>query len=511
MNFTTLFAGGAVLGFVSACWSHIKNFAWKMLNYLVVHVYIDSTSRVTLMSHLLKKYNKSPIHDHSYFYKVEWQKLDDITFRGMVPYERFLSDLVFWDGWYPIFMTKEDGNSKSSCVSFIRGTIDFDKVLAAAFQERNNIILEKRKNEKRKNTRYHIHHVPEAPANPGKNKVVSEDDDTDSLGLPWYQCGSRRLIYHDRDTLGINSTNTNSRLENLIFPDHIVKLQEEIKLWVNSEKAYNKFGLPWKRGWLLYGPPGTGKTALTRAFAEAYDLPVFSFNLSRLTNDTLMSAWSAMQSSTPCIALFEDFDNVFHLRKNISAGTFQQPTGKRGLPGSEKGKPDDDPEQNPMGPQFGYRELLTFDCFLNCLDGVEVSNGVFTIITTNDLSKIDPALGIPRETPDIHDVISTRPGRIDKVIELTYMHNPEKRIMAKRMLAAYPETLDEVLKFIDDFPDLKETPAQFQERCGQIALKCYLNDENNLTNTQTVLEEIAKKNAYYKGAMRASCEYIDPG
>ena len=30
-----------------------------------------------------------------------------------------------------------------------------------------------------------------------------------------------------------------------------------------------------------------------------------------------------------------------------------------------------------------------------------------------------------------------------------------------------------MLEFIDKFPDLQETPAQFQERCGQIALKCF--------------------------------------
>ncbi len=30
-----------------------------------------------------------------------------------------------------------------------------------------------------------------------------------------------------------------------------------------------------------------------------------------------------------------------------------------------------------------------------------------------------------------------------------------------------------MLDFVDRFPDLPETPAQFQERCAQIALKCF--------------------------------------
>ena len=30
-----------------------------------------------------------------------------------------------------------------------------------------------------------------------------------------------------------------------------------------------------------------------------------------------------------------------------------------------------------------------------------------------------------------------------------------------------------MLDFIDKFPDLPETPAQFQERCAQVALRCF--------------------------------------
>src|SRR5204863_3788660 len=83
---------------------------------------------------------------------------------------------------------------------------------------------------------------------------------------------------------------------------------------------------------------------------------------------------------------------------------------------------------------------LTFDCLLNCLDGVERSDGIFTIITTNDISKIDAALGQPRKLPDgAVEFISTRPGRIDKAVELTYMEVDDKKRMAKRILGEYPQ------------------------------------------------------------------------
>src|SRR5262249_25722361 len=50
--------------------------------------------------------------------------------------------------------------------------------------------------------------------------------------------------------------------------------------------------------------------------------------------------------------------------------------------------------------------------------------------------------------------------------------------MAKRILGEYPKAYQEMLEFIDRFPDLQETPAQFQERCGQIALKNFWNEQH---------------------------------
>jgi hypothetical protein len=48
--------------------------------------------------------------------------------------------------------------------------------------------------------------------------------------------------------------------------------------------------------------------------------------------------------------------------------------------------------------------------------------------------------------------------------------------MASRILGAYETHHLEMVEFIDKFPDLQETPAQFQERCAQIALKCFWKD-----------------------------------
>jgi hypothetical protein len=50
--------------------------------------------------------------------------------------------------------------------------------------------------------------------------------------------------------------------------------------------------------------------------------------------------------------------------------------------------------------------------------------------------------------------------------------------MARRILGAYEQECDAVLEFVDKFPDLEETPAQFQERCAQIALKCFWREKH---------------------------------
>ena len=65
----------------------------------------------------------------------------------------------------------------------------------------------------------------------------------------------------------------------------------------------------------------------------------------------------------------------------------------------------DDKRPRPAAPP------LTFDCLLNCLDGVERADGIFTIITTNDIGKIDPALGQPRKLPDGTHGVHLAPGR----------------------------------------------------------------------------------------------------
>lgn len=473
-----LLAGGAALGLVASMWGKLKGVAWRAVGLLVQRVEIPTESgHEAVVAYLIANHKRSRNYDK--MYGASWEYQRDGRY-GLVPYEVFGNrTLILWNGWFPFLFSNQveskaasgKGNNDSSgsgmkiysTLVFVRGTLDVEKLLREACQARNNISWAVEDQQTATKNRFCIHHVP--PRGEGENGWNSGSD-----GLAWYQQGNYRLLSHTPDQLGKARTNTGKALDHLIFPQRVKALIGEIELWRKSKEWYLEKGIPWKRGWLLYGPPGTGKTALARAFAEDLNMPIYVYNLAEMSNHDLIKAWTEMQTNTPCIALIEDIDNVFHGRENVvrRPGLFPMlpPVEKKDGDGGEaKGR-------GPLGPP------LTFDCLLNCLDGVERVDGIFTVISTNDLSKIDPALGLPRQLPDGQtEFISTRPGRIDKAVELTYMEPADKKRMAAKILGAYEVEHLEMVAFIDKFPDLPETPAQFQERCAQVALKCFWREQ----------------------------------
>jgi ATP-dependent 26S proteasome regulatory subunit len=107
------------------------------------------------------------------------------------------------------------------------------------------------------------------------------------------------------------------------------------------------------------------------------------------------------------------------------------------------------------------RDSLTFDCLLNTISGVKNGDGVLLCVTTNSITDLDPALGIPNGINDS----STRPGRIDRAVELVDMQEPERRKVANYILKDCSVDIEQLLKNTNG-----ETAAQFQSRCTSLAL-----------------------------------------
>jgi SpoVK/Ycf46/Vps4 family AAA+-type ATPase len=172
-----------------------------------------------------------------------------------------------------------------------------------------------------------------------------------------------------------------------------------------------------------YGPGALSARGNLRAIAEDFDLPVYVFDLATLHNDELRENWTSMLSKMPCIALIEDIDSIFDGRKTLQ----------------------------------GH---LTFDCLLNCLDGVERSDGLLTFITTNNPEKLDPAIG-----GGDPNSMTTRPGRIDHVVRTGPLCKEGRIFLASRILQDAPEQLVHKVVSAGD----GDTGAQFELRCVKAA------------------------------------------
>jgi SpoVK/Ycf46/Vps4 family AAA+-type ATPase len=218
--------------------------------------------------------------------------------------------------------------------------------------------------------------------------------------------------------------------------DSLLSLFKDLDFFIESKEWFNDRKITYKRGYLFYGVPGTGKSSIVRAIAEYYQIPLNVFDLGSCTNDDFRRQWArAENDSSVSIRLIEDIDAVYHGRENIT---------------------------NNDADSSG----VTFDCFLNTIDGVQKNNGSILILTTNDITKIDAALY--HETTDGQ---LSRPGRIDKVVEFGLIDDEGKRFIAKRILKGYEDKIEQIIA-----EDKSITPAQFENVCINYAIK-YFNAE----------------------------------
>ncbi len=412
-----LMAAGAALG---VFWSHIKSTFSYLSSFIFVEALVTELNVMPVRMYLKSEWKLMPAG--KYLYMSRLFAIRNGSNSSVVPF-RLPMFFAFRKGWRFIFVR---GHNEIYITS-IRGMIDFDSLVDEAL----DFYEDWSRSNPDKSSRYYVNKVY------GEEKFLSGADmmrvRSDNTGTSEQVHTSGGMFDVDvgidisfRYTLDEYLSNSREDpFESLYYSPSVMAYVKQARQWMEMREWYSERDIPWRRGWLLHGLPGSGKSSLSKAVAQMLGIPIYQYYLSTLTDNEFMREWDAM--SIPCMALLEDIDTVFHGRESQTE-----------------------------------HKSLSFDTVLNAISGVSSNNGVFLVVTTNNLDKIDPALGVSWST----NGISTRPGRIDSVIALDYMDETSRYKMANRILRDWPEEVPMLIQ-----QSQQVTSVQFQEMCIQRAFE----------------------------------------
>jgi hypothetical protein len=411
--------GGAAIGALAMLWGHVKS-AWAMAKSLVVTtIFLDPSDLTEAMAaYLWRNASKRPFGQPTYKTVYIFSKKENKYVSALFEKISKTGTTIFWKGWRPIIIHGGNGTSSRSSgqdepssdrqlqVSFLRGTFVADELLLEAMRWNHT-------SNSMGNGRFCVY-VMSVSSSGDDGLQYHSPRDIQPIA-PWRHL---RPVGHDYDDLG--ATAGPSAKRKLAMTDEMDEALAESRRWFKSKQWYVERGVPWRRGLLFEGPPGSGKSSMATAIGEDLDMPIYSIDLTGMSNREFREAWKRVLCQTPCVVLLEDMDIIFNGRQNMMLG---------------RDKP-----------------FVSFDCLLNSIDGAEGTDGILLVITTNDASKVDPAL-------------RDRPGRIDRIVKFGPLPEPVRRQIANRILSDLPDLADRAVREGDG-----EVGAAFTERCVRLAM-----------------------------------------
>ncbi len=470
MNFdnSNLLATGGLAALVVGLWQQIRTWFSYISGVAVIRGTFTGDVAAALMYYLRR--NTRVLPNGEYYYDGSLSLNPDLPGARIIPFKHLPSKLILFSNKFgPLFLHYRS----SHCVTItaIRGLTNFNRLVKESLVAYEGESFSSKKKKTPTAGHFIRHFIGDALTKRGLSDRLSSAPERGAEVVSNLSSDStidldpkldRSFLYPDIDIWKLRS---NDPFDGLFFEPEIMKYVEQAQRWLSMQDFYRARNISWRRGWMLYGPPGTGKSSLVAALAKKLDLPVFVFHLSTMSDNEFLNFFDSL--TWPCMILFEDFDNVFHGRKCLIPN----------LP-------------------------LSFDTVLNALSGVTTKNGMFVIITTNDLDAIDPAIGI---TKDVSSGISTRPGRIDTVIHLGLISERNRIAMVRKMLQDWPAMWDETVSEGDGM-----TPVQFQELCLQKALVRLQEDEEHELGRSCHLLELAghPKPAVREASMGAEHDHL---